>query len=108
MNWRVARFGKLGRFALPYLGLLVTGAVMAAGATALVEMIYHIQLDAGQGPKLRFLGVELDTQGTGSWVGAGLLFAVGLALLEIARRRFARLWSLTQEEIEAVMRQRGA
>jgi branched-chain amino acid transport system permease protein len=108
MNLRVARFGKLGRFALPYLGLLVTGAVMAAGATALVEMIYHIQLDAGLGPKLRFLGVELDTESVRSWAGAGVLFAVGLGLLELVRRRFARLWGRTQEEIEAEIRQREA
>ncbi len=106
MNLRVARFGKLGRFALPYLGLALTGAVMAAGATALVEMIYHIQLDAGLGPTLRFLGVVLDTQSAGSWLGAGVTFAVGLALLEFARRRFARLWARTQEEIEAEIRQR--
>jgi branched-chain amino acid transport system permease protein len=106
MNLRVARFGKLCRLALPYLGLFVAGAVMAAGATALVEMIYHIQLDAGLGPRLRFLGVELDTESVRSWAGAGVLFAVGLALLEIARRRFARLWSRTQDEIEAAIRQR--
>ena len=108
MNLRVARFGKLGRFALPYAGLLATGALMAAGATALVEMIYHVQLDAGLGPTLRFLGVELDTQARSNWLGAAVVFAVGLALFEVARRRFARLWGRTQEEIEAALRQREA
>ena len=108
MNLRVARFGMLGRFALPYAGLLATGAVMAAGATALVEMIYHVQLDAGLGPTLRFLGVELDTQARSNWLGAAVVFAVGLALFEVARRRFARLWGRTQEEIEAALRQREA
>ena len=106
MNLRVARFGKLGRLVWPYAGLLVTGVVMAAGATALIEMIYHVQLNAGVGPTLRFLGVELDTEGTGSWLGAAVVFGVGLALFEFARRHFARLWSRTQEEIEAELRQR--
>ena len=108
MNVRVALFGKLRRFTWLYAGLLVTGLAMAAGATAIVEMIYHIQLNAGTGPTLRFIGVELDTQNAADWLIAGVVFAIGLGLLETLRRRFARVWNQTQEEIEAAIRQREA
>ena len=36
--------------------------VMLVGAAALIEMVYHLQLDAGAGSTLRFLGLTLDAQ----------------------------------------------
>ena len=108
MNLRVAKFGLLKRFAAPYLGLFATGAVMAAGASALVEMIYHVKLNAGVGPTLRFLGVTLDTSHAGHWVAAAVVFAVGLGLLEVVRRRFAHAWGQSQEAIEARIKQAEA
>ncbi len=101
MNVRVARFGKLGRFGWLYAGLAATGAVMVAGFAALVEMIYHMQLNAALGPTVEFFGVALDTSSTAHWVGACAVALVGLALFDQVRRRFAHRWGQAQEEIEA-------
>jgi branched-chain amino acid transport system permease protein len=106
MNLRVARFGKFGRLLGTYAGLLMASALAAAGAAAIVEMIYHVQLNAALGSTLTFLGVGLDTASVASWLGAGALLAVGLALLEPLRRRFVRAWGRAQEEIEAEIKQR--
>ena len=106
MNLRVARFGKFKRLLQPYAILFLASAAVTAGASALIEMIYHIQLNAGTGSKLRFLGVALDTESVASWVAPLLVLAVGLVGLEFARRRFVRVWSRAQDEIEAEIKQR--
>ncbi|NDZ16460.1 branched-chain amino acid ABC transporter permease [Variovorax sp. WS11] len=106
MNLRVAKFGKFKPLWSLYGVLILAGAVMVVGAAALVEMIYHIQLNAAVGPKLNFMGVELDTSSVASWAGAGVLLMVGLALVEWARRRFATAWGHAQEEIEAEIKRR--
>jgi branched-chain amino acid transport system permease protein len=51
MNLRVAKFGKLGAVAA-YLALGGTALVALLGAAAMIEMIYHLQLNAALGPTL--------------------------------------------------------
>jgi branched-chain amino acid transport system permease protein len=106
MNLRVAAFGKFKRLWLPYLGLIVTSAIFLAGAAVLIEMTYHMQLNAALGPVVRLFGTELDTSSTKTWVVASLLLVVGLALFELVRRNFARIWGKAQEEIEAEIKRR--
>jgi branched-chain amino acid transport system permease protein len=108
MNLRVAKFGKFDRFWLLYLALAVALVPVVIGAAALIEMIYHIQLNAAMGPTLNFFGVALDTAGVGSWLGAVAILALGLGALEVARRRFVRVWGQAQEEIEAEIKRREA
>jgi branched-chain amino acid transport system permease protein len=100
MNLRVASFGKLRPLLLPYLAMAVTGLVALAGASAMVEMIYHLQLNASQGAELVFLGSPLNALGVQSWLGAGILLLVGGGLFELVRRKFAKQWSAIQEAIE--------
>ncbi len=106
MNLRVAKFGKFGRLLRPYAGLLVAVALVVAGASALIEMVYHIQLRAGTGSKLTFLGVALDTESVASWAASLVVLTIGLVLLEWVRRRFVRVWSHAQDEIEAEIKRR--
>lgn len=108
MNLRVAKFGKFKRFWGIYAGLIATGVLMVAGAAAIVEMIYHMQLNAALGPELPFAGLTLDTSSAANWTAAAALFFVGLGLFEIVRRRFVRTWGHAQEEIEAEIKRREA
>ncbi|MFZ3218836.1 MAG: branched-chain amino acid ABC transporter permease [Rhodoferax sp.] len=100
MNLRVASFGKLRSLWVSYLGLAVTGLVALTGAAAMVEMTYHLQLNAAQGSTLAFMGVTLDANGLDSWFGAGFVLLTGLGLFELVRRQFARDWGAIQEFIE--------
>jgi branched-chain amino acid transport system permease protein len=107
MNLRVASFGKLRQLLVPYLGLALTGLVALAGAGAMVEMTYHLQLNASQGSGLVFLGTALDALSVQSWLGAGILLLVGGGLFEVARRKFAKQWSAIQESIEQEIQRRA-
>ena len=100
MNLRVATFGKLRQLLLPYLGMAVTGLVALAGASAMVEMVYHLQLNSSQGSELVFLGVPLNALSVQSWLGAAVLLIIGGGLFELVRRKFAKQWSAIQEFIE--------
>ena len=100
MNMHMARFGKLKRLWTNYVALIVSGTVAVLGVAALVEMIYHIQLNSARGPMVDFAGLHLNTSSALNWISAATVMLVGLGLLEFARRRFAAKWGTAQEEIE--------
>lgn len=106
MNLRVAAFGKLRPFWKDYLLLFVTVFIALTGAAALIEMLYHLQLDAAINPELRFAGLMLNVKTVAPWLGAVAVLAVGLALFEWARRGFAKRWGDVQAEIALEMRRR--
>ncbi|MBE0550639.1 MAG: branched-chain amino acid ABC transporter permease [Rubrivivax sp.] len=108
MNLRVASFGKLRPLLGSYLALAGTAATILAGAGAMIEMVYHLQLNEALGPELRFMGAALNAKSLDSWFGACFVLAVGVALFEMTRRHFARLWGQTQEEIEREIKRREA
>ena len=108
MNVRVAAFGKLKPLWRNYLALFVTGLIAFAGASALIEMIYHLQLNAALGSQLNFVGLQLNTAGAGSWGAAVAVMLLGLGFFEAARRRFALKWGDIQESIEKEIKRREA
>jgi branched-chain amino acid transport system permease protein len=108
MNLRVASFGKLRTLWVSYLALAGTALVAVLGMAAVVEMIYHIQLNSALGPVVPFLGARLDTQSVDSWAGAILVLLTGIALFEVVRRSFKQQWDAIQEDIEREMKRREA
>ena len=100
MNLRVAAFGKLRQLGLSYLGLAVTGLIALAGAAAMIEMTYHLQLSSSQGSEIVFMGVTLNTTGVSHWLAAAVVMLIGSGLFEMVRRRFAREWEEIQAYIE--------
>ncbi len=104
MNLRVAQFGRLQRLLPSYLALFLTVLLAVLGGACMVEMTYHLQLNAAMGPEVNFLGATLDATAVSTWVGAGVVLLVGLALFELARRKFVRQWSDIQEEIEHLIK----
>ncbi|CAN5495361.1 hypothetical protein BH10PSE16_BH10PSE16_16260 [soil metagenome] len=100
MNLRVAAFGKLKPLWPGYLALALTAFAALMGAAAMVEMLYHLQLNAAVGPDLKFMGLTLNATQSATWLGAGLVFLIGLGLFELARRSFVVQWSRIQDDIE--------
>ncbi|MDH1815865.1 branched-chain amino acid ABC transporter permease [Comamonas aquatica] len=100
MNLRLAKYGKLGRIFGAYLALACTALTMLVGLAAVVEMLYHLQLNSALGDTLRFMGMQLNVRSVDSWLGAVLVFATGLGLFELTRHEYLRHWGQIQEEIE--------
>ena len=78
------------------------------GAAGMIEMVYHLKLNAALGPELKFLGTTLNAQGANSWFGCAFVMATGLALFEVSRRHFVRQWGEIQEFIEKEIKRREA
>ncbi len=108
MNLRVASFGKLREVWVGYLGLGLTALTALAGAAAMVEMVYHLQLNAALGPELSFMGVRLNAMNLNSWFGSVFVLLTGLGLFELARRQFIAQWGQVQEDIEKEIKRREA
>jgi branched-chain amino acid transport system permease protein len=106
MNLRVAAFGKLKQIWVSYLGLFVTALVALVGAAAMIEMVYHLQLNSALGDTLKFMGVTLNARGVDSWVGSIFIMLTGLGLFEVARRHYLIEWSDIQIEIEKEIKRR--
>jgi branched-chain amino acid transport system permease protein len=108
MNLRVAAFGKLNRLWRHYIPLAIASLIALAGAAAMIEMIYHLQLNEALGPEMSFVGLPLNAKSLSNWLGALAVFAVGVTLFEWVRRGFGREWNRIQEEIAAEIARREA
>jgi branched-chain amino acid transport system permease protein len=106
MNLRLAAFGRLRRIWTAYLALGGCAVVMLAGAGAMIEMVYHLQLNAALGPQVKFMGAALNARSLDSWFGAVFVLLTGIAMFELARRQFVRQWEELQEDIEKEIKRR--
>jgi branched-chain amino acid transport system permease protein len=99
MNVQVASYGKLKPMLGKYLVLFLSGLVVLLGAAAMVEMVYHLQLNQALGPELTFMSVGLNAKSVTSWLGALAVLLVGLSVFELTRKRFSVQWGQAQEFI---------
>ncbi|WP_284616892.1 branched-chain amino acid ABC transporter permease [Aquabacterium humicola] len=108
MNLRLAAFGKLKRVWTSYLALGGSALVALIGAAAMIEMVYHLQLNTALGPQMDFMGATLNANGLDSWFGAAFVMLTGVLMFEFTRRSFSREWGVIQEEIEKEIKRREA
>ncbi len=106
MNLRVAAFGKLGKVWTVYLAFLGAGLTVLLGVSAMIEMIYHVQLNPALGPEVNFFGATLNAKSADSWVGAWLAVITGAGLFELVRRAYVEHWGQVQEDIEKEIKRR--
>ena len=108
MNVRVAAFGRLKQLWVSYLALAVTALIVLLGAATMIEMVYHLQLNAALGPEMPFMGTKLNAKGVNAWFGAAFVMLTGIGLFELTRRQFSRQWGEIQADIEKEMKRREA
>lgn len=108
MNLRVAAFGFFRKLWVSYLALFVTGLVALLGAAAMIEMVYHLQLNAAVSEELQFLGTTLNVKSLNAWVGSVFIMLTSLALFECTRRQFKADWDAIQVDIEKEIKRREA
>jgi branched-chain amino acid transport system permease protein len=104
MNVRVAAYGRFGRIAPSLLVILVAAVVMLLGAGAMIEMIYHLQLNSAMGDAVHYGGLTLHARSALHWIVSAAVFAVGALVLDRARRRYMAEWGQIQSEIENAVR----
>jgi len=100
MNLRVAQYRLFGRLRDPYVGVLLTGAVLLLGIILVVEMSYHLTLNFAAGSRTTLFGFPMDGADPAFWALAFGTLIAGALSFEAMRRNFAREWGAVQEEIE--------
>jgi branched-chain amino acid transport system permease protein len=99
-NLRVLKFKKFGRLRDPYFGVLMASLALAFGTVLMIELMYHVTLNVGQGPMVKLFGLLFDTTRAPAWVFAASVLAGAAIAFEFYRRRFQRQWDEVQVEIE--------
>jgi branched-chain amino acid transport system permease protein len=108
MNLRLAAFGFLRKIWVSYVGLAVTALALLLGAAVMIEMVYHLQLNAAMGSTLKFIGITFDAHSLDHWFGSVFVMLTGLGLFELCRRQYVQEWGVIQEDIEKEIKRREA
>jgi branched-chain amino acid transport system permease protein len=100
MNLRVMSFGKFKRLLDPYLGVIVGALLLVLGVVMVIEMTYHLTLEAANGTVRSIFGFQVDTADVTGWMIALSLVVGGALIFEPMRRYFKHTWDKIAEEIE--------
>lgn len=107
-NVRVMQFGRFGPLLLPYVALALAGIGAFVALAALIEMVYHLQMNAIMSPELKFMGLTLNVQDKTHWALTVAATVLGAIVFAWVRSGFIKVWHRQQELIEADLRaQRG-
>jgi branched-chain amino acid transport system permease protein len=69
-----------------------------------IEMLYHITLDAANGPEMDLFGRAISTAKAGPWLLALLVVVVGAVAFRLLRPGFLQIWGNANTEIEDAVR----
>ena len=107
-NVRLAAHGKFRRVAK--LLCLTCGAALAVavGMVALIEMLYHIALDADGGPVMHLFGRDIDTSRITPWGAAAALVVIAALAFYRFKKPFQQQWGEVNAEIEDALRKAEA
>ena len=98
---RLIQFGQARAMLAAYARLLPVALLGLWGAAVLIEMVYHLQLNASLSSELNMGPLRLDTQSTPTWLAVSAWAALGLGALAWAWRPFAQRWSQMQAQAQS-------
>ncbi len=93
--WRQGLMRALWR---PYLVVGVVAVPALAGVATLIEMLYHLQLNATLSPELTMGPMVLNTHSVSTWVAVTAWAILGSVALALAWRPFRRAWLHAQSD----------
>jgi branched-chain amino acid transport system permease protein len=105
-NLRLAAFGRLRALLRWYAGLFVGGGIAFCGASMMIEMLYHLQLNEALGPVMKFCGVAVNVRDPVAWLAALAQVLGGGLAFERVRRGFVVQWDAAQADIERELKRR--
>lgn len=103
---RVFAHGKFSKVAAPMTALVLSALSALTGFVIVIEMLYHLTLEAANGTAHKVFGVPTDAALAAPWLLAGVLIAVGGGIFLAVRPGFMRRWDAVHAEIveEAIRR----
>jgi branched-chain amino acid transport system permease protein len=100
LNWRVIEQGKFRRVWPALWKVSLMYLIAAAGAAAIIEMLYHVALESGSGTAMKLFGWAADSADPAAWVAAAALLASGTVGVMVLQKPFRAVWSEVNAEID--------
>ncbi len=100
---QMVRLVKYGQFQplLPQLAIAaLVWLLITCGFVLMVEMLYHLTMDAAHGSVVNFFGLMIDAEGMRGWLWAVALIVIGFSAWLRVRGKLRSTWSAVHLEIE--------
>lgn len=100
---QIVRLQKYGQFKrlLPQLAIAaLVWLLITCGFVLMVEMLYHLTMDAAHGSVVNFFGLMIDAEGIQGWLWAAALIVIGFSAWLRVRGKLRSTWSAVHLEIE--------
>jgi len=108
MNLRLAKFGKFKRIWPTLWRVSAATLVALVGFAIAIEMLYHVTLNATDGPMMELMRFKIDTSTPHPWIVSGVIIAIGSYLFYLAKDAFQQKWGEVNTEIEDMIRKAEA
>jgi branched-chain amino acid transport system permease protein len=106
MLLRVASFGHFARIWKPLLALCAATLLGLTGVVMVIEMGYHLTMEAANGSIMKLFGQQVDAKSMAPWLVAAALAVLGLLAYRKIQPGYHALWSDVNADIAA--KQRGS
>ena len=108
LNIRLIKFRKFGAVWPKLLAIAVAALVILIAAVMMIEMLYHLTLDAANGTVMQLFGRSVDTAAAPAWIIAAVLAVAGIVAFRAVRPGFVQVWGDANTEIEENIRRAQA
>ncbi|WP_234484027.1 branched-chain amino acid ABC transporter permease [Noviherbaspirillum pedocola] len=108
MNVRLLKYHRFHRVWRSMAGMVGATLLVCLGVVMMVEMLYHLTLNAANGPQMQRFGQVIDTSAALPWIVAFALAAIGALLFWRIKPIFRHAWDGANIEIEEQLRKEGA
>jgi branched-chain amino acid transport system permease protein len=96
----LARGGRLGRLAIPYLRLVPSGVAVLLGFVGLVELMSFLTIGAAQGKKLVLFGGAIDVHSPVPWAISIGCLVFGGVWLRFEAASFHKIWEALTADLK--------
>ena len=108
LNIRLIKFRKFAAVGPRLLAICIASLVILLAAVMMIEMLYHLTLDAANGTVMQLFGRSVDTAAAPAWIIAVALGVIGIVAFRAVRPGFLQAWNDANSEIEESMRRAQA
>jgi len=107
-NMRLVKYGKFSAVFPQLLAVCIGTLLSACGIVVMVEMFYHVSLDAANGSVMQLGGFAVDTLAYSGWTLATAISITGASVFLMAKGPFQQAWSDAHADIELLIRKAQA
>jgi branched-chain amino acid transport system permease protein len=108
LNVRLIKYKRFAAVGPKLAAISAASLVILVGVVMMIEMLYHLTLDAANGTVMKRFGGMIDTATALPWIVASVLVIVGVVAFRMLQPGFQQAWSDANSAIEEEIRRTQA